>query len=295
MKKSFLDRIQSGEKLVADGATGSNLQKRGLSMGVASERWVLENPEQILRLHSDFISAGSDIILTCTFGGSSIRLEQSGLADKIVEINTRAVELARQAAGDKVYVAGSVGPLGHLLKPLGPVEEEDAFKAFQQQIQTLDAAGVDLLVIETQFDLAEAGIAIKAAHSVSKLPLVCSFSYDRGTRTMMGVKPSQAGQELTEAGVDLIGINCGRSLNENLSALQMLRKSTDLPIWFKPNAGSPGLDDQGKPVYSLKPEEMGAEVSKWLAEGASVVGGCCGTSPEHLAAIASEVKQTRVL
>lgn len=294
MKKSFLERIQSGEKLVADGSTGANLQKRGLPMGMASERWVLENPEQIIKLHTDFISAGSDIILTCTFGGSSIRLEQSGLADKAIEINTRAAELARKAAGDTIFVAGSVGPLGHLLKPLGPVEEEDAFNSYQQQIQALDAAGVDLILIETQFDLAEASIAIKAARSASKLPLVCSFSYDRGTRTMMGVKPSQTAQELSESGIDMIGINCGRSLGENLTALQMLRKSTELPIWFKPNAGSPGLDEQGKPVYSLKPEEMGAEVSSWLAEGASVVGGCCGTSPEHLAAIATAVKKSRI-
>jgi 5-methyltetrahydrofolate--homocysteine methyltransferase len=286
----FLDRLKAGQVLVSDGATGTNLQARGLALGVPAEVWVLENPEEILGLHRAFIDAGSDIILTCTFGGSSVRLEQVGLHAKAADVNRRAVELAQQAVGGQnVLVAGSIGPLGHLLKPLGPLDPEDALTAYTEQARALTEAGVDVLVVETQFDLTEAEAAVRGVRAVSSLPLVCSFSYDRGTRTMMGVRPGQAGKQLAEWGVDVVGINCGRSLEENLKALQELRAATDLPIWFKPNAGLPELDAQGKPAYSVTPSAMGALAGEWIAAGAQIVGGCCGTSPEHLREIAQKV------
>jgi 5-methyltetrahydrofolate--homocysteine methyltransferase len=286
----FLERLKSGQALVSDGATGTNLQARGLALGTPGEVWVLERPEEIIRLHQNFIEAGADIILTCTFGGSSVRMEQVGLDGRAEEVNRRAVELARQAVdGRPVLVAGSIGPLGHLLKPLGPLEPEDALAAYTGQARTLTEAGVDLLVIETQFDVAEAEAAVQGVQSVSSLPLVCSFSYDRGMRTMMGVRPAQAAKHLSEWGVDVVGINCGRSLDENFKALQELRSATDLPIWFKPNAGLPELDAHGSPTYSVSPAEMGARVSEWLAAGAQIVGGCCGTSPEHLSEIGRQV------
>ena len=217
MAASFLDRLRTGEVLVADGATGTNLQQRGLGRGVSSERWVLDNPDQIVRLHADFIESGADLILTSTFGATSIRLEQSGLAARTAEVNRKAVNLARQAAEPSgTLVAGSIGPTGHLLKPLGPLEEADAVAVFTAQAQALTAAGVDLLVIETQFDLGEARSAIKGVRSVSNLPLVVSFSYDRGTRTMMGVRPASMAAELADLGVDVLGINCGRSLEDNI-------------------------------------------------------------------------------
>jgi 5-methyltetrahydrofolate--homocysteine methyltransferase len=286
----FLDRLKAGQVLVSDGATGTNLQARGLALGVPAEVWVIESPEEILGLHRAFIDAGSDIILTCTFGGSSVRLEQVGLHAKAADVNRRAVELAQQAVGGQnVLVAGSIGPLGHLLKPLGPLDPEDALTAYTEQARALTEAGVDVLVVETQFDLTEAEAAVRGVRAVSSLPLVCSFSYDRGTRTMMGVRPGQAGKQLAEWGVDVVGINCGRSLEENLKALQELRAATDLPIWFKPNAGLPELDAQGKPAYSVTPSAMGALAGEWIAAGAQIVGGCCGTSPEHLREIAQKV------
>ncbi len=289
---SFLERLKAGEILVADGATGTNLQVRGLEMGAPGEVWVFERPDEIVRLHRGFIEAGSDIILTCTFGGTSIRLENAGLAGRVAELNRTAVQLARQAIGSRpVLLAGSIGPLGHLLKPFGPLEPEDALNAYREQARALAEAGVDLLLIETQFDMTEAQAAVEGVRAVSDLPLVCSFSFDRGTRTMMGVKPSQIGAHLPELGVDVIGINCGRSLDENLKSLQELRSVTDLPIWFKPNAGLPELDAEGHPVYSLSPTEMGARVCDWVAAGANVVGGCCGTSPEHLRQIALAAKK----
>lgn len=284
----FLERLQSGSVLIADGATGTNLQQRGLERGVPSEEWVLERPEEILRLHRDFIEAGANLILTSTFGASRIRLQAGGaLAGRAAEVNRRAVELAREAGrGSGALVAGSMGPTGQLLKPLGPLDEEEAEAAFAEQARLLAEAGADLLVVETQFDLAEAKAALRAARAAGGgLPVVCSFSYDRGTRTMMGVRPAQMAAEL-EGMADVLGINCGRSLDENLKALQELRKATSRPVWFKPNAGLPRVDELGSSSYDVTPEMMGARVPDWLAAGAQVIGGCCGTSPAHLAAIA---------
>ena len=288
---AFLQRLKDGKILVSDGATGTNLQQRGLPVGLPGEVWVFEKPEEILGLHRDFIAAGSDILLTCTFGGTSLRLESHGLGQRTAELNRAAVSLAHQAAqGSGALVAGSIGPTGQLLKPLGPLEESQAEAAFAEQARALVEAGVDLIVVETQFDLTEASAALRAVRSVSaEIPLVCSFSFDRGKRTMMGVKPSQVAETLPALGAQVLGINCGRSLDENLEALRQLRAATDLPLWFKPNAGLPEVDAEGNPIYRLSPAEMGAQAALWLQAGAQVVGGCCGTSPAHLQSVAQAV------
>lgn len=287
----FLERLQTGKTLVLDGATGTNLQQRGLPVGTPSDIWVLDNPDAVLQLYREFVNAGSDIILSNTFGSTRLHLEQAGLADRFEETNRRAVELARQVVeGTDVLVGGSMGPLGEMLQPYGMLSDADAETAYADQACILSDAGVDLLVIETQYDLNEARAAIRGARSVTDLPLVCSFSYDRGTRTMMGVKPAQMGQELAVAGVAALGINCGRSLEDNLKALQELRQVTELPIWFKPNAGLPQNDTEGRLQYSVTPEMMGAQVAEWVANGARLVGGCCGTSPQHLQAIAQATR-----
>jgi len=288
----FRERLAAGEVFITDGATGTNLQRMGLPVGASAEIWVLEQPEAIANLAQSFVEAGSDIILTCTFGGTRLRLEASGLADLFEEVNRKAVEIAREVTqGTDVLVAGSIGPTGHMLAPLGTLKGEDAEADFQAQAQLLLDAGVDLLVIETQFDLNEAVAAIRGVRAVdAEIPLVCSFSYDRGTRTMMGVKPEDMAATIGDLAVDVLGINCGRSLDENFQALGELRLATDKPIWFKPNAGMPEMDEDGKPSYSVSPTEMGTLVAGWLNAGAQLVGGCCGTSPEHLAAIAEAVK-----
>jgi 5-methyltetrahydrofolate--homocysteine methyltransferase len=291
MTRTFLQRLQAGEILVSDGATGTNLQGRGLERGKPGEVWVMERPEEIVRLHRDFISAGSDIILTCTFGGTRLRLEREGLAERAFELNQRAVELAYQAAeGTDVLVAGSMGPTGLLLKPLGPMEEEACYEAYAEQARGLVAGGADLLLVETQFDIKEAVLAVKAAKAAGDLPVVCTFSYDRGTRTMMGVKPAQMAAEIAPLGVVALGINCGRSLADNVKALQELKAAATLPLWFKPNAGLPKVDANGVASFDVTPELMGAAALEWAAAGAQVVGGCCGTSPEHLQQIALHVK-----
>lgn len=287
----FLERLQDGKVLVLDGATGTNLQRRGLPGGTPSDLWVMDNPDAVMQLHRDFLESGSDIFLTNTFGSTHLHLNHAGLGDRFEQTNRQAVALARKAAqGTQALIGGSMGPLGEMLEPYGTLGEADAVAAYAGQAALLSEAGVDLLVIETQFDLNEAKAAIRGAQSVTDLPLVCSFSYDRGTRTMMGVKPSQVGKELSALGVTALGINCGRSLEDNLKALRELHQETTLPIWFKPNAGLPHNDEQGRLQYDVTPEMMAAQVPEWVEAGARLIGGCCGTSPEHLRAIAQAVR-----
>jgi 5-methyltetrahydrofolate--homocysteine methyltransferase len=287
----FRSRITNGDVLVADGATGTNLIARGLPSGLTAESWVMERPEMVTQLHQDFIRAGADIILTCTFNASTIRLRNSSLDGKSDQVNKRAVELAKKAVGAaQVYIAGSLGPVGQLIKPYGPLTVDEVRAAYAEQAHALTEAKVDLLVIETQFDINEVSAAVDGVRQVSNLPLVVSFSYDRGRRTMMGISPTQAARQLELLPVDVIGINCGHSLDENLQNLVELRSLTSKPIWFKPNAGLPHLDSAGKTVYDVTPEAMGTLVQSWLDAGAQIVGGCCGTSPDHLREISSHIK-----
>ena len=292
VKMNLLDRLKTGKVLVSDGATGTNLQQVGMERGKSAEDWVLENPQAIMDLEQQFIDAGSDIILTCTFGATKLRLAASGLADKVVEINQKAVALAKKAiAGRNIFIAGSIGPTGSMMQPLGPLSVEDARATFGEQAKLLVDGGVDLVVIETQFDLVEARAAIEAVRSQSDLPLVVSFSYDRGKRTMMGVSTKSMLEMTAAYGVDVLGINCGRSLDDNLAVLKELRVLTEKPIWFKPNAGLPEIDENGKTVYSVTPEMMGKAAREWIAAGANIIGGCCGTSPAHLHEIALTARQ----
>jgi len=288
---TFLEHLRSGQLLIADGATGSNLQMRGLEQGTPSEVWVMENPDPIVRLHRDFVEAGANLVLTSTFGGTALRLEHANLQDRMAELNQRAVALARQAAnGAPLFVGGSMGPIGQLLEPLGPLPRVDAVREYAAQASALTAGGADVLVIETQFDLGEATAAIEGARSASALPIVCSFSFDMGKRTMMGHAPSEIAKELTALGVDVIGVNCGKSLDENLANLSEMRAVTNKPLWMKPNAGLPRMGDDDVAIYDVTPAIMGEHAKQWVAAGAQIVGGCCGTSPEHLRAIAQTVR-----
>ena len=291
--KKFLERLNAGEVFVADGATGTNLQKMGLKAGTAPEDLVMENPDILLHLAGSFVSAGSDIILTCTFGGTRLRMKESKYADRCSEVNIRAVELARKAASARegVLVAGSIGPTGALIKPLGPLTIEEAFATYAEQAKALAEGGVDLLIIETMFAADESSAAFDGARSVTDLPIVVSFSYDRGVRTMMGLKPIQAMKLFKEKGAVAVGANCGTTL-ENMEKIvqEYATAAPGFPIWAKPNAGMPRTDENNNAIYDLTPEEMGAAALRNIAAGARIVGGCCGSSPEHVAGIANAVK-----
>jgi len=290
----FLERLNAGETLVADGATGSNLQKMGLKPGRAPEDLVVDQPDLLLQLEGSFVEAGSDIILTCTFGGTRLRMKDSQYKDRAPEINQRAAELARKAASarDGVLVAGSMGPTGLVMKPYGPMTSEQAFETYAEQAKALADGSVDLLLIETMFALDEADAAFNGARSVTDLPIVVSFSYDRGVRTMMGVKPKDVAKKYKEMGASLIGANCGTTL-ENMETI-IKEYSETIPgfgLWAKPNAGIPHLDVQTEQsVYDMTPEDMATYARKYVALGARLVGGCCGSTPEHVAAIAKAVK-----
>ena len=290
----FLERLNGGEILVADGATGSNLQKMGLRPGQPPEDLVIDNPDILFNLESSFVKAGSDIILTCTFGGTRMRMKDSKYQDRAPEVNTKAAELARKAASARegVMVAGSMGPVGGLLKPYGPLDAEEVKATFAEQAKALTEGGVELLLIETMFSFEETNAAFEGARSVSDLPVIVSFSYDRGTRTMMGVKPKDVIKRYCEMGAVVVGANCGTTL-ENMEAVVKEYAATvpNFPLWVKPNAGVPHMDietEQG--IYDMTPEDMGNYARKYVELGAKIIGGCCGNTPEHVAAIAKAVK-----
>lgn len=290
----FSDLLEKRKIIIADGATGTNLILRGLERGETAEQWVIDHPEKIMNLHLDFIYAGAEIILTSTFGGSEINLEQSGLKEKYLQINRSAVSIAKEAKKNtQVLVAGSIGPLGKMLKPLGTLEYKEAENYYSRQAAALSSAGVDLIVIETQFDIEEAKAAISGVRSSYQEALICSFSFDRGTKTMMGVSPSSFTKEVEDLELSAIGINCGKSLDDNFLALKEISNATDIPIWFKPNAGLPHLDTTGAPKYDITPSQMAEKVGMWIEAGSRIIGGCCGTTPDHLNAIAKAVKALR--
>ena len=294
----FLERFSAGEILVADGATGSNLQKMGLKPGRPPEDLIIDDPEIISKLASSFVEAGSDIILTCTFGGTRMRMKDSKYQDRTPEVNMRAAEIARKAASARtdVLVAGSMGPVGALIKPYGPLEAEEVKATFAEQAKALAEGGVDFLLIETMFAFEETDAAFEGARAVTDLPVVVSFSYDRGTRSMMGVKPKDVIKRYSALGAMMVGANCGTTL-ENMEAVVREYAATlpGFPLWVKPNAGVPRMDietEQG--IYDMSPEDMATYAQKYVELGAKVVGGCCGNTPEHVAAIVKAVKKQSV-
>jgi 5-methyltetrahydrofolate--homocysteine methyltransferase len=292
MARTFLDRLNAGELLIADGATGTNYQAMGIEIGVPPEEWVFDKPENVLALHRAFVDAGSDIILTCTFGGTRLRMRDSKYAGRAPELNRRAAELARQAASTRegVLVAGSMGPTGMLMEPFGELTPAAAADAYAEQAAALTEGGVDLLLLETFFALEEALAAIEGAKRTSPLPLVVSFSYDQGTRTMMGLSPTQVVHAIAPLGVAAIGANCGKSLDAMEQVIhEMAALKTGVPLWIKPNAGLPRMDgDVAR--YDTAPATMGEYTARFVQAGARIVGGCCGNSPAHVAAIAHAVK-----
>lgn len=289
----FLMKLKAGDILVADGATGTNLQAVGLPPGTLPEEWLFERPEEVLKLQTAFVEAGSELILTNTFGATRLRLKDTPYADRVGEVNQRAVALARQATHSRseVLVGGSLGPTGMLFPPFGELSPEEARAAYAEQAQALDESGVDFLVIETQFAIEEALAAFEGARQASQLPIVVSFSYDRGVRTMMGVKPAQVVQTFLPLGVAAIGANCGTTL-ENMEKIiaEYRAVQPDLVIWAKPNAGLPEVDPiTGKTVFVVTPQQMGEAAIRNVHLGARIVGGCCGSSPQHVAAIAAAI------
>ena len=282
---SFTDLLDQRGVLLADGATGTNFQDMGIEPGIAPEEWVIDAPNHVLDLHRRFAEAGSEIVLTCSFGGSSLRLEDGPLAGRAVELNARAAELAREAVGDAVLVAGSIGPTGQLPDPFGALTRDVAVKAFGEQARALTDGGADLLVLETFFAIEEALWAAEGIAGATDLPLVISFSFDQGTKTMMGLGPADVVAQTAHLELAALGANCGRSLDDTAQLVtEFLDAEPSLPLWIKPNAGVPQVTGD-RVIYPEDPESFAPRVAEFAERGARIVGGCCGSTPEHLAAL----------
>jgi len=282
---SFLDRLAEGDVLLTEGATGTNFQRMGLAAGVAPEQWVFDIPERVRELHAQFVRAGSEFALTCSFGASAPRLADGPLAGRVRELNIRAAELAREVMGEEGLVGGSIGPTGQLVEPYGPLTREQCEAAYAEQAGALVEGGVDVLVLETFFAREEALWAVDGIRGVTELPLIISFSFDQGTRTMMGLSPADVVAAFEPLGVAAIGANCGRSLEDNDTVVHEFLQATSVPVWIKPNAGIPQVRGDTV-VYEADPATLAAHVADYARQGARIVGGCCGSTPEHIAAIA---------
>ena len=275
--------------LLADGALGTNFQDMGIEPGVAGEEWVFDAPGQVTTHHRRFVDAGCDLVLTCSFGGSSVRLEDGPLTGRARELNTRAAQLAREAVGGDILVAGSMGPTGQLAEPLGPLTRDACLSAFSEQAQALADGGADLLVLETFFALDEALWAIEAIGAVTELPLVMSFSFDQGTKTMMGLSPADVTAATRSLGLAALGLNCGRSLDDTEHLVsEFLEADMTCPLWVKPNAACPRWSPTGSSIPRI-PSHSPPEWGSSPTQGANIVGGCCGSTPSHLTALAGAI------
>lgn len=283
------DRIRNGDCLTADGATGTMLQQAGLARGQSPEQWNIGRPEAIRALAAGYAAAGSDIIYTNTFGGNRIRLQLDGMDGDLMDINRKAVHLAREAiaaSGRDIYLVASIGPTGVMLDPYGDLSEEAARDAFSEQAKILAAEGVDGFACETFTALEEALLCLEAVKAAAgSLAVFASMAFDQGGRTMMGVTPEAAVEALREAGADVVGANCSVGPDVVEVALRAMRAARpDVPLLAKPNAGLPVIAN-GETAFPVTALEMAAFATRMSALGVAVIGGCCGTTPEHIRAI----------
>ena len=284
------DLLAARGTLLIDGAMGTELFARGLGSGDPPEMWNVDHPDRVTAVHAAYVNAGSDIVLTNSFGGTGFRLKLHKLDDRCIELNRAAAQVARTAAdahfaetGRRVLVAGSMGPTGELLEPMGSMTPETCADAFREQAIGLDEGGADVLWIETMSHLDEVAAAVEGARSVSDLPVCTTLSFDTAGRTMMGVSGEDAVNRLTELGVDAIGANCGNNLADTEAALHEMRAANpDVPLISKANAGMP--EWHGTELhYSGEPEVMAAHAVRQREAGIQIIGACCGSSPKHLA------------
>ena len=285
---SLLDRLKQGDLLISDGATGTYLQDHGLESGGCPEEFNSTQPEVVQGMARDYFNAGSDLVLTNSFGANRFMLKKYGHGQRVCEFNRLSAQHARSQAPPGRYVLGSIGPTGEFLEPLGPVSAPEMLEAFAEQAVALEEGGADGVVIETMTALEEATLAIKAAKENTNLAVMCTMTFDPGPRgffTMMGVTPKLAVQELENAGADVVGANCGNGIEVMVQVAKEMRQATDGYLLLHSNAGIPQFNG-GKIVYPESPEFM-AQRFKALADlGINILGGCCGTGPDHIRAMA---------
>jgi len=286
------ERVAAGEVLLSDGAWGTFLFKKGLAPGDCPDLWSLTHPDDVREIAESYVAAGADMIETNSFGASRLKLAPFGLADRAAEINEAAAALSRRAAGPERHVLASVGPTGVILV-MGDVPEDEVYRGFEEQITALERGGADAVCIETMSALDEALLAIRAAKASTQLEIACTFTFERTTsgeyRTMMGVSPTQMAQAALEAGAAIIGANCGNGVAQMIDIVAEMRAAApEAPILVHANAGLPVYRD-GLAVFPETPEETALLVPELLRAGANIVGGCCGTTPDHIRAIGAAI------
>lgn len=288
----ILQKLKS-EILIRNGAIGTMVQQKGADLGGCTGQWIVDHPEPYQTLLQEYFQAGCHICGGGTSGLNRFRLEKYGLQGKVRELNEKVTKLACEIRPPGGFVAGIVGPTGKFLEPVGDLSREKALEVFSEQIEALVRGGADLITVDTMYDLEEAVVALKAAQSVSRLPVLVSFAFDpgaKGFRTMMGLSPEAAAVRLEEEGADIVGANCGGvTLEQMTTVVELMRKNCHRPVCAKPNAGSPQVVE-GKEVYQASPEKIAERVPDWIKAGAQMLSGCCGTTPQHLRKIADRIK-----
>ncbi len=286
----LINKLMKKGTVITDGAWGTELMNRGLKKRECPEFWNLEHPDRVAEIPGSYVEAGSQVVLTNTFGANRFILEKHRLADKVREINAAGVKISKKAAGDKANVFASLGPSGKLIvmKQVSADELEDAFT---EQAEAIAEAGADAIVIETMIDISEALAAILAAKKTG-LPVIANMVFDSGTdkdRTMMGNPPEEVVEKFAAAGVDVIGSNCGKGIEGFVPICKRMRAVTDLPLWIKANAGMPEII-KGETVYHTTPDQFAAFVPELINAGANFIGGCCGTNPDFIAAVKAKIR-----
>ncbi len=294
--RSLLSRLSEQKVLVSDGAWGTLLQERGLEPGECPEAWNTTHRDEVLSIARSYIDAGADMILTNSFGGSPSKLRHYGLEDRAAELNEAAAAISREAAGDDRFVLGSIGPTGVILM-MGEVSEETLFEGFRIQAQALERGGADALCIETMSALDEACCAIRAARQSTSFEVACTFTFEKTAageyRTMMGVTPGEMARAVKDAGAAIIGANCGNGIDGMIDIVREIRiVDPTTPILVHANAGKPTVRN-GRTVFPETPEMMAANAEKLVEAGARIIGGCCGTTPEHIRKLVRSLAKCR--
>ena len=283
MNREEFAALCSTRPLLLDGATGSNLMKRGMPRGVCTELWIDAHPEILLDLQREYVAAGSDIIYAPTFSANRHTLEREGLGDQVSDLNRRLVALSRQAAGGKALVAGDMTTTGVPLEPNGPMEYNRLHEIYREQAAALAEGGADLIVIETMLGIDETAVALEAAREVCDLPVLCSLTVQSDGSAYFGGNCVDAVEELQELGASAAGVNCSCGPEQLVSLVRNMKAVARIPLLVKPNAGMPAISDDGEAVYPMTAAEFATHMRVLLEAGANLIGGCCGTTPEFIA------------